>query len=376
MTESAAAVRAPVPAVPGILSADQVRATAATIAAVQEPSGAVPWFRGGHVDPWDHVECAMALLVGGQPAAAERAYAFLFDTQRGDGSWPIRQRGGVVEDPGTDANMCAYVAVGVWHHWLVHRNRGFVEEAWPVVRRALDLVVGLQLPFGGIAWARDASGRSTVSALVAGSASIHHALRCGVALGRLLGREQPEWELAAARLAHALRVHEDRFEPKARFSMDWYYPVLGGAVRGAAAERRIAGRWADFVVPGLGVRCVADRPWVTGAETCELVLALDAVGRSEAARGLLGDVQHLRDDDGRCWTGYVYADEARWPVEQSTWTAAAVVLATDALSRTTAGSGIFRGDGLGPVEEVAAPGCGCAGPGSVDRVAGVPVHSG
>ena len=62
--------------------------------------------------------------------------------------------------------------------------------------------------------------------------------------------------------------------------MEWYYPVLGGALRGAAARARIDERWDDFVVPGLGIRCVDDRPWVTGAETCELVLALDAIGDS------------------------------------------------------------------------------------------------
>ena len=37
---------------------------------------------------------------------------------------------------------------------------------------------------------------------------------------------------------------------------------------------------------GLGVRCVSDRPWVTAAETCELVLTLDAIGRSADAMGL------------------------------------------------------------------------------------------
>ena len=64
--------------------------------------------------------------------------------------------------------------------------------------------------------------------------------------------------------------------------MEWYYPVLGGALRGAAARSRIDERWDDFVVPGLGIRCVDDRPWVTGAETCELVMALDAIGQTGA----------------------------------------------------------------------------------------------
>ena len=67
--------------------------------------------------------------------------------------------------------------------------------------------------------------------------------------------------------------------------MDWYYPVLGGAVRGEEADALLAARWDDFVVPGLGVRCVSTNPWVTGAETCELVLALEALGDRERAPG-------------------------------------------------------------------------------------------
>ena len=353
---------APVPSLPGVLTVRQVAQTAASIAGVQDSSGAIAWFEGGQVDPWDHVECAMALLAAGECAAAERAYEWLFASQREDGTWPIRLRGGVVEDDGADSNMCAYVAVGAWHHWLVRRDRGFVRRAWPVVRRALDHVTRCQLGFGGIGWAQDASGRVADSALLTGSSSVLHALGCGIALAELVGSPQPEWELAADQLAHALRFHEDRFLPKAEFSMDWYYPVLAGALRGAAARARLGARWADFVVPGLGARCVEDRPWVTGAETCELVLALDAVGWSARAQTLLHDMQHLRQPDGAYWTGYVYPDQAHWPVETSTWTGAAVILAVDALSRTTPGSSIFRA-ARPPVGLVGAGGeCGCAIP--------------
>ena len=80
--------------------------------------------------------------------------------------------------------------------------------------------------------------------------------------------------------------------------MDWYYPVLGGAVRGDAGRALIDARWDTFVEPGLGIRCVRRNPWVTGAETCELVLALDAVGDRDRALRLLADMQHLRRDDG------------------------------------------------------------------------------
>jgi hypothetical protein len=152
--------------------------------------------------------------------------------------------------------------------------------------------------------------------------------------------------VAVGRLGHAIAEHPAAFTDKPLHSMDWYYPILGGALRGEAAHNRIAERWDEFVVDGLGIRCVNDRPWVTGAETCELVMALDAVGDRRRAVQQFAAMQHLRDPDGSYWTGLVYADGKRWPVERTTWTGAAVILAADALSRTTAAGGIFGGNEL------------------------------
>ena len=128
--------------------------------------------------------------------------------------------------------------------------------------------------------------------------------------------------------------------------MDWYYPVLGGAFRGGAGLARIEERWNEFVVPGLGVRCVSDRPWVTGAETCELAMALDVLGERELAIEMVTSMQHLREADGSYWTGYVFDEQVRWPVERSTWTAAAVILAVDALCGTGPQASVFRADDL------------------------------
>ncbi|HET7736183.1 MAG TPA: prenyltransferase [Nocardioidaceae bacterium] len=354
-----------VPALDGVLTAHEVAATAASIVRVQRTDGGIPWASNDlHIDPWNHVEAAMALLVAGEVEAAERAYEWMWRNQRADGSWPMRITDGEVEDHSADTNMCAYIAVGVWHHWLVRNDEAFVLRFWPVVRRALDYVAALQLPFGGIAWSQEHTPDGSPSSvnpdgLLAGSSSIYHSFKAGVALSELMDAPQPEWEIVAGRLGHAVREHRDRFLDKSNFSMDWYYPVLGGPVRGDAAFELLESRWHEFVEPGYGIRCVLENRWLTGAETCELAMALDALGDHERALELVRNIQHTRHEDASYWTGYVLPDDVYWPEEQTTYTAAAVILAVDALSNTTPGAAIFRGTTLPADFEEIALECGC-----------------
>jgi hypothetical protein len=321
--------------------------TAHSIAAAQTPSGAIGW-PDGHVDPWDHIECAMALTACGLFAEARLAYQWLRDTQRPDGSWP-RSTGGAdaatadtVTDSAAESHHAAYVAVGTWHHYLVSGDREHALAMWPAVRRAIEWVLVLQAPRGEVSWERDAAGRPGGFALLSGCASILQGLRCATALAELAADPQPDWELAAGQLGHVLARHQDAFADKRRFSMDWYYPVLGGALRGRAAMARLAQGWGTFVVSGLGVRCVSDEPWVTVAETCELVLALDACGLRDQAADLFCTVRTQRHADGSYWTGWQYANQEHFPDDRSSWTAAAVILAADALAGFSTGSGIFR----------------------------------
>ena len=337
------------PDLPGVLSDAQVAATADAIVAVQRPSGKVPWFPGGHADPWNHVECAMALVAAGRRDDAARCYDWLASTQLPDGSWFTYYLDDGVEDARRDANVSSYVAVGAWHHWRVTGDTAFLEAVFPMVERAMGFALSLQQPGGEVLWSYEpATGAPATFALLTGSSSVLLSLRCAVAAAAVLGLERPEWELAAVRLAAAVAWREDvAFRDKRRWAMDWYYPVLGGALDAGLGSARLDERWSPFVLEGFGVRCVSTNEWVTAAETAELVLALDAVGRSAEARRLLTWVQYLREPDGSYWTGCVHPDEIHFPVdERSTYTAAAMLLAWDALSGATAGGGVFRGEGL------------------------------
>lgn len=316
---------------PGVLKARQLSLTVDSIAAAQQASGSIPW-PDGHTDAWDHTECAMALTLGGRYEQARAAYDWLTRTQSADGSWATSFDQESVLDASVDTNQCAYVAVGVWQWLQVTGDRELPLAMWPTVKRALDFVVSLQLDNGALAWGRSPEGVTNDGSLLTGSASTYQALRCGLALADYFEDAQPEWEISAGLLKHAVAEHPEVFLDKSRFSMDWYYPVLGGAVTGAAAKRMLASRWDDFIIEGFGARCVSDRPWMTGAETAELSIALIISGQPAAAAELLANIQCLRREDGAYWTGIVVDENVFWPGEASTWTAAAVVLACDALA--------------------------------------------
>ena len=336
------------PEVPGLLSSADLESTVGTIAALQLPTGMIPWFPGGHADPWNHVEAAMALVLGGRVEAAEAAYRWLAGIQHDDGSWCSYYLGDGVEDPRRDTNVVAYIATGLWFHTLATGDGSLLRDLWPVVERAVGFVLDLQWEGGELCWSLEPDDLSQAGyALLTGSSSAYFSLRCAVAAAEHLGHERPDWELSAGRLAHAITHRPEAFADKRRWAMDWYYPVLSGAVSGLAGRARLTDRWAEFVMDGLGVRCVSDRPWVTAAETAECAMALDAVGLTDEAWTLLEWIQHLRDEDGSYWTGCVYPQAVPFPAgERSTYTAAAVVLAANALAGRGPAARLFRGDDL------------------------------
>jgi hypothetical protein len=337
------------PEVPGILSQHDVAATCAAIATVQLRDGNIPWIPGHHTDPWNLVEAAMALDVGGYHDEAEAAYDWLRAMQRPDGAWHAYYIGNEVKDEALDTNVTCYVANGVWHHYLSTGDRRFLERFWSVVERAIDFALDHQTETGELAWRGDDPDDG---ALLTGSSSAHASLRHAIAIAERLDHERPDWEMSLGSLAIAVAHRPDVFLDKSRWAMDWYYPILGGVLRGPSAHARVAGGWHTFVVEGRGVRCVSDKPWVTAAETCEFVLALDAIGASAEAHKLFEWVQFLRDGSGGYWTGANFDNERferdgqLYPVEQPTWNSAAVVLAAHALGGDGPTAGLFRGEGL------------------------------
>jgi hypothetical protein len=336
------------------LHRDDLARAATSIQRLQRPDGAIVWHPAGKLDPWDHVEAAMGLAIMGNWPAAERAFAWLAANQRPEGSW---QRAYFTdsEPPGTETHFVAYVATGIWHYFLVTGDQNFLQTYFAVAKQALNFVLQFQTADGDIAWALDADGRAQPDALLTGCSSIAQSLAAGICAAERLGEDTTAWRQAWRQLRDALLHKPERFDrtwpSKARFAMDWYYPILAGLYPPVAAQARLSARFDEFVVTGLGCRCVSDEPWVTMAETAELVMALVAAGDRAKAETLFDTLAQWQDQDGGFVMGYVFRDQAIWPDDKTSWTAGAVILAADALWNLTPASTLFTQPLLTPLGE-------------------------
>ena len=326
-----------------------MHATVDAIAALQLPSGMIPWFPGGHSDPWNHVEAAMALDVAGRHAEAERAYEWLVDDAA------ARRRAGTTTTGPTAASRrtsstptsapTSPPACGTTG--CCTGDRGFLDDLWPAVERALDFV----LVAADAATARSCGpARPTAPAvgLRAAHRLVEHPARPA------LRRSRSAELVGTSRARLGRRRRRDRrtssptgpsaFAPKDRWAMDWYYPVLDRRRSPArTAKARLADGWDTFVMEGLGVRCVSDEPWVTAAETAECALAYAAVGdRDTADRPAALDPRppprrRLVLDRHR-----LPRRRSRFPADEHTsYTAAAVILAADAIAGASPASALF-----------------------------------
>jgi hypothetical protein len=329
---------------------ERIERTGDWIASHQRPDGGIPWFVDDRLDAWNHVQCAMALTAVERYPEARAAFRYLQGSQLPEGAWPSLATPEEVLDPARDSNHAAYLASGLWFYHLATSDTDLLAELWPTLERAIDFVVGLQEPDGVLRWAADPEGNTWPAPLLAGSSSAYGSLQCAARIAQRLGHERPHWETARSRLGEVLRGDLSEFleadvpQPPGHFGMDWYYPVLGGALRNGAGLARLAEDFDFWVRDLYGCRCVAPRPWYTVAESCELAIALDACGLSDDARELAAWVDRRREDDGGYWTGTVLVDGEGviWPEERPTWTAATVILAADALAGDSPTSGFFR----------------------------------
>jgi len=312
------------------------------IAQTQQKSGEIPWSPGEKTDPWDHIEAAMGLTIGGQFKKAQKAYQWLANMQLNDGSWYSAYRNAIPEDLTRESNMSSYLAVGLLHYYFSTGDADFLKILWDPLCGGIDFTLSLQTPNGEIYWAISPEKRIDKMALLTGCSSIFMSLKCALYVANILGYSRPVWQAALLKLGNAIKNKTYLFNmTKSRFSMDWFYPILSGCISEEKAHKRIEAYWKKYVIRGQGVRCVSDEPWVTLAETSELALALTAIENTDLATIVFNWISDRKFEDGTYWCGYTVPDIIVWPEEKITWSNAVVLMAADALYQLTPAGHLF-----------------------------------
>lgn len=330
-----------------LLTKKEILETAKYIVDNQYESGAIPWFKNGILDPWDHIESAMGLSVAGFLEEAKKAYRWIKLVQQGDGGvYPAYDDVSVVDDTRKESHHAPYLATGIYHYYCITKDTQFLYEMWENVEAAIEFALSLQSEQGEIYWAKLPGDKIYKDALITGCSSIYKSLECGILLAKELGIDKPKWIEARYNLKNAIKYKPNRFdrtwESKSRFAMDWFYPVMCGVYEGQEARNRLVERWDEFVEIGFGCRCVCDEPWITVAESCELIMALLSAGMSLKAIELFSWLHKNRLEDGSYWTGYQTKLNIFWPEERPTWTAGVLLLAVDALMKLSPAAKIFQ----------------------------------
>ena len=315
---------------------------------VQNSDGSIPWEKGKKLDPWDHVEACMGLSIAGKKNEAEQAFLWLSDNQLEDGSWYSEYLKSIPQTKRRETNFSAYIATGLMHHYLIFKDKDFLEKLYPTLSKAIDFVISSQTLQGDIYWAKEEGKEILDDSLITGSSSIYKSLECAIAINEILDRPAERLLEAKSKLKNSIINNPERYdrswESKSRYSMDWYYPILCGVYTHDKGISIIDSKWLEFIVEGKGCKCVSEEPWVTVAESSELVMALVKIGLVDKAEDLFNSLHQWRDEDGLYWTGYVYTDKKFWPIEKPTWTAGAVLLAADTLYGFTSGHELFLKD--------------------------------
>ena len=312
----------------------------------QLPSGAIPSNLDNSHDPWDHLEAVMGLSTLGFNSQSIDGIQWMANNQNEDGSWYNLYNNDKALELNKQSNYSSYIAVAVWHFYLLNQEIEFLETFWEVVKNGILFSLSMQNKNGAIAWNVDESSNIDEDYLITGCSSIAKSLECAIAICQVLKQHQleQEWREAHSKLLAALERPLSIFDLKkdrSRFSMDWYYPILAG-IKSKNRINELTSRIKDsFWVKDLGIKCVSDEPWVTVAETSECSIAFKSIGEDEIAAELLKNAISIVDTKGIPYMGWQFNENIYWPEETPSWTSAACILAADSNNRLTKAHHLF-----------------------------------
>ena len=195
------------------------------ILSCQDSEGGIHWEPDSKLDPWDHIESAMALDVMGFEAESKKAYNWLRTYQEKDGSWPSIFYS-TEQNKLKETNFSSYIAVGMWHHFSNFNDKNFLNEFWPVLDAAIEFTLAAQTEHGDFFWAKDNKNWLDDS-LKTGCSSIYMSLLCYKKIAHEIDRRDRVSDTQINNLRDCLKNKPFRFdrnwESKERYSICLLY---------------------------------------------------------------------------------------------------------------------------------------------------------
>lgn len=305
----------------------------------QKTSGAISESITGKVDTWNHIECCIALYLSGFSTEARKGLQFLIQELNVYGSYfdsyPISK------NTCTQAHHIAYIAVLYWLDFNLGSDTTFVKVHLQALEMAMNTLLSFQDNSGGFFWAKNKKNQLDKLFLKTGNANIYYSLTCALKIMELHNIYKESWLIGCKKLKS--KFEQIPFDAKTEdFSMDWFYPVLSNLYETQKCHKIIEKEWHKFVIEDWGCLCVANQPWVTVAETCELILSLVNLGLKKDAISLFNNLEKFKDKDNLFWMGYQLEEAVFWPLEKPSWTAAAYVIAAHSLYGTREIDKLFK----------------------------------
>ena len=292
----------------------------------QSSSGAIFWDEKGKCDPWDHCECLIALAIYEEWEHFWRGVNWFITNLNEDGLIYAEFQNEKPSKLHYESHHAPYIIMPLIQASLIDKEQDYkkilTNEQLLKLENIFEVLDDFKDEDGYFYWAKDSNGYSDNS-LITASMSIFLSL---VAKDKSFPKFNTEmWQE---------KFNRDGVD-RSRFSMDFYYPYLAGIKNN---KKEFLELLDNYYVKGLGVKCVAEEPWVTIAESSECVISALIHDNENIAKQIFNDIQQFQNKDGIFPTGYQYNMEIFWPEENSTWTNAAVIIAAHALSFYDLGS--------------------------------------
>jgi hypothetical protein len=292
----------------------------------QSSSGAIFWDEKGKCDPWDHCECLIALAIYEEWEYFWRGVNWFITNLNEDGLIYAEFQNEKPSKLHYESHHAPYIIMPLIQASLIDKEQDYkkilTNEQLLKLENIFEVLDDFKDEDGYFYWAKDSNGYSDNS-LITASMSIFLSL---IAKDKSFPKFNTEmWQE---------KFNRDGVD-RSRFSMDFYYPFLAGIKNN---KKEFLDLLDNYYVKGLGVKCVAEEPWVTIAESSECVISALIHDNENIAKQIFNDIQQFQNKDGIFPTGYQYDMEIFWPEENSTWTNAAVIIAAHALSFYDLGS--------------------------------------